>query len=57
VTSRWTTDPIFRDRAPADFIAPAAWHLSAAHEADFAEAGVIWRCGRHAALAAVRRAT
>jgi trans-aconitate methyltransferase len=48
---------ILRDRAPADFIAPASWHLSAAQQATFAEAGVIWRCGRHAALGAIRRAT
>ncbi|MGA5299943.1 class I SAM-dependent methyltransferase [Nucisporomicrobium flavum] len=44
---------VLRDRAPAEFTASAAWHAAAAGAAGFAEAGVIWRCGRHAALAAV----
>jgi hypothetical protein len=44
---------VLRDRAPAEFTASAAWHIAAAREAGFTEAGVIWRCGRHAALAAV----
>ncbi|WP_306214632.1 class I SAM-dependent methyltransferase [Actinoplanes sp. RD1] len=44
----------FRDKSPAEFVASAGWHAAAARRAGFAEAGVVWRCGRHAALAAVR---
>ena len=44
---------MFRDRPPAEFTAPASWHLAAASAAGFAEAGILWRCGRHAALVAV----
>jgi trans-aconitate methyltransferase len=44
---------LFGARPPAEFTAPAAWHVSAARAAGFAEAGILWRCGRHAALAAV----
>jgi SAM-dependent methyltransferase len=44
---------MFRDRPPAEFTAPASWHVTAARTAGFAEAGILWRCGRHAALAAV----
>jgi hypothetical protein len=42
-----------RDRPPAEFTAPASWHVTAARAAGFAEAGILWRCGRHAALAAL----
>ncbi|MDG4782239.1 class I SAM-dependent methyltransferase [Micromonospora sp. WMMD961] len=44
---------IFGERLPAEFTAAASWHASAAQEAGFCEAGIFWRCGRHAALAAV----
>jgi hypothetical protein len=44
---------LFGDRPPADFSAPVSWHVAAARAAGFAEAGIVWRCGRHAALAAV----
>ncbi|RKN22100.1 class I SAM-dependent methyltransferase [Micromonospora musae] len=43
----------FRERPPAEFTAPASWHVAIAREAGFGEAGILWRCGRHAALAAV----
>ncbi|XVU25293.1 class I SAM-dependent methyltransferase [Actinoplanes sp. CA-054009] len=43
---------VFRDRAPANFAGTVSWHLAAAREAGFAETGLIWRDGRHAALAA-----
>ncbi len=46
---------VFRDRQPAEFVAGPGWHAAAARDAGFAEAGVVWRCGRYAALAAVRR--
>ncbi|WP_410813832.1 class I SAM-dependent methyltransferase [Micromonospora sp. 067-2] len=38
---------------PVEFTAPASWHAAAAGEAGFGEVGTLWRCGRHAALAAV----
>jgi hypothetical protein len=44
---------IFGARPPAEFTVPASWHITAARAAGFAEAGILWRCGRHAALAAV----
>lgn len=44
---------IFRNRPPAEFTAPASWHVAAARDAGFTDAGILWRCGRHAALAAV----
>ncbi|WP_433125290.1 class I SAM-dependent methyltransferase [Micromonospora sp. CA-240977] len=44
---------IFENRLPAEFTAPGSWHAAAAREAGFDEAGILWRCGRHAALAAV----
>ena len=44
---------IFAKNPPAQFTADTAWHLDATLAAGFAEAGVLWRCGRHAALAAV----
>ncbi|MDG4811033.1 class I SAM-dependent methyltransferase [Micromonospora sp. WMMD1120] len=43
---------IFANRPPAEFTASGGWHAAAAREAGFGEAGVLWRCGRHAALAA-----
>ncbi len=51
--------PLFAERAavvrhpPAEFTAPVPWHVAAARGAGFTEAGILWRCGRHAALAAV----
>ncbi|MFG1885812.1 class I SAM-dependent methyltransferase [Micromonospora sp. NPDC049102] len=44
---------IFENRPPAEFTAPGSWHAAAAREAGFGEAGILWRCGTHAALAAV----
>jgi trans-aconitate methyltransferase len=44
---------MFGARPPAEFTASASWHVAAARAAGFAEAGILWRCGRHAALAAV----
>jgi hypothetical protein len=44
---------LFDERPPAEFTAPVSWHISAAREAGFREAGIIWRSGRHAALAAL----
>jgi 2-polyprenyl-3-methyl-5-hydroxy-6-metoxy-1,4-benzoquinol methylase len=43
----------FADRVPAEFAPPVEWHRSAARQAGFREAGVVWRWGAHAALAAV----
>ncbi len=45
---------IFRDRPTAEFTVPASWQLSATRAANFAEAGIVWRCGRHVAVAAIR---
>ena len=44
---------IFADRVPAEFTPPVDWHRDAARTAGFDEAGVVWRWGAHAALAAV----
>ncbi|BEL06635.1 hypothetical protein Q0Z83_048260 [Actinoplanes sichuanensis] len=44
---------VFADRVPAEFAPPADWHRSAALSAGFGQAGVVWRWGAHAALAAV----
>ncbi|WP_036391013.1 class I SAM-dependent methyltransferase [Micromonospora chokoriensis] len=44
---------IFDKRLPAEFTAAAPWHATAAREAGFGEVGILWRCGRHAALAAM----
>ncbi|MEO3772025.1 class I SAM-dependent methyltransferase [Micromonospora sp. B9E7] len=46
-------EAIFGTRLPAEFTAPASWHATTAREAGFDQAGILWRCGRHAALAAV----
>lgn len=43
---------LFRNRTPAEYTASASWHIGAARTAGFTEAGTLWRCGRHAALAA-----
>lgn len=43
---------ILGDRVPAEFTPPVNWHRDAARAAGFAEAGVVWRWGVHAALAA-----
>jgi trans-aconitate methyltransferase len=45
---------VLQDKASAEFVAPAAWHAAAARSAGFGDTGVIWRCDRHAALAAFR---
>jgi hypothetical protein len=39
---------------PASFIPPAGWHLAALKAAGFAEAGVAWRSGTDAIVAAIR---
>jgi trans-aconitate methyltransferase len=44
---------IFAGRAPAEFAPPADWHRAAALDAGFDQAGVVWRWGAHAALAAI----
>ncbi|MGX6608053.1 class I SAM-dependent methyltransferase [Micromonosporaceae bacterium Da 78-11] len=44
---------LFEQRPPAEFTATASWHLEAARAAGFSEAGILWRCGRHAALVAI----
>jgi SAM-dependent methyltransferase len=44
---------VLGDREPAEFTATTAWHRDAARRAGFAEAGVVWRRGRHAALVAL----
>ncbi|MEU7588153.1 class I SAM-dependent methyltransferase [Micromonospora sp. NPDC049230] len=44
---------IFENRPPAEFTAPGSWHANVARAAGFGEAGILWRCGRHAALTAV----
>jgi len=44
---------LFGERPPAEFTAPVSWHVAAAREAGFREAGIIWRSGGHAALAAI----
>jgi SAM-dependent methyltransferase len=44
---------LFGERPPAEFTAPLSWHVTAAREAGFGEAGLLWRSGRHAALAAI----
>ncbi|WFE54752.1 class I SAM-dependent methyltransferase [Micromonospora sp. WMMD1155] len=46
-------EAVFGSRPPAEFTAPVSWHTAAAREAGFGQAGILWRCGRHAALAAV----
>jgi SAM-dependent methyltransferase len=46
-------EALFAARRPAEFTPDAAWHLGAARTAGFAEAGMLWRYGRHAAVAAV----
>ncbi|SNY03846.1 class I SAM-dependent methyltransferase [Paractinoplanes atraurantiacus] len=42
---------VFRDRVPANFAGTLSWHQAAARAAGFTETGLIWRDGRHAALA------
>ncbi|MEV6345334.1 class I SAM-dependent methyltransferase [Actinoplanes sp. NPDC051851] len=49
-----TRADLFRTRPPAGFTAPASWHTTAARQAGFRESGLLWRDGRHAALAARR---
>ncbi|WP_052720029.1 class I SAM-dependent methyltransferase [Actinoplanes rectilineatus] len=45
---------VFRDRPTAEFAGGPAWHAQAARAAGFAESGLLWRDGRHAALACRR---
>ncbi len=44
---------LFGRRPPAEFTAPVSWHVAAARQAGFGEAGILWRSGRHAALVAI----
>ncbi|WP_127498917.1 class I SAM-dependent methyltransferase [Actinoplanes solisilvae] len=44
---------VFAGRVPANFAGDVGWHAAAARSAGFREAGVLWRDGRHAALAAL----
>ncbi|PWK48279.1 class I SAM-dependent methyltransferase [Actinoplanes xinjiangensis] len=44
---------VFAGRVPAEFTPPADWHRSAALRSGFEQAGVVWRWGAHAALAAI----
>ncbi|MBL7262109.1 class I SAM-dependent methyltransferase [Paractinoplanes lichenicola] len=44
---------VFRSRPPANFAGSVSWHVAAARSAGFREAGLLWRDGRHAAMAAV----
>jgi hypothetical protein len=37
-----------------EFSPPADWHITALHDAGFAEAGVVWRSGTGAIVAGVR---
>jgi hypothetical protein len=39
---------------PAEFEPPSAWHAQALRDAGFGEAGVVWRSGGGAVVAAVR---
>jgi hypothetical protein len=39
---------------PAEFDPPSSWHAQALREAGFGEAGVVWRSGGGAVVAAVR---
>jgi SAM-dependent methyltransferase len=43
---------VFRHRPPANFAGSVSWHVAAARAAGFREAGILWRDGRHAAMAA-----
>jgi len=46
---------VFSTNYPAEeFSPPAEWHIAALHDAGFAEAGVVWRSGMGAVVAAVR---
>jgi hypothetical protein len=46
---------VFETTYPAEeFSPPAAWHVTALRDAGFAEAGVVWRSGPAAVVAAVR---
>ncbi|WP_236718111.1 trans-aconitate 2-methyltransferase [Actinoplanes sp. TFC3] len=44
---------VFGQRPPAEFTAPVSWHAAALGAAGFERVGLVWRCGRHAALAAL----
>jgi hypothetical protein len=39
---------------PAEFDPPSSWHAQALRDAGFGEAGVVWRSGGGAVVAAVR---
>ena len=46
---------VFETTYPTEeFLPPAAWHVTALRDAAFAEAGVVWRSGPAAVVAAVR---
>ena len=46
---------VFATNYPTEeFSPPAGWHITALHEAGFREAGVVWRSGTGAVVAAVR---
>jgi hypothetical protein len=46
---------VFASNCPAEeFSPPAEWHIAALSEAGFVEAGVVWRSGTGAVVAAVR---
>ena len=49
---------VFETTYPTEeFSPPADWHLTALRDAGFAEAGVVWRSGQAAVIAAVRTAS
>lgn len=46
---------VFAANCPTEeFSPPAEWHIAALREAGFVEAGVVWRCGPGAVVAALR---
>jgi hypothetical protein len=46
---------VFPTNYPSEeFSPPADWHIAALRDAGFAEAGVVWRSGTGAVVAAVR---
>ena len=46
---------VFSTSYPSEeFSPPADWHITALHDAGFAEAGVVWRSGTGAIVAGVR---
>jgi len=46
---------VFETTYPTEeFSPPASWHIAALRDAGFAEAGLVWRSGSAAVIAAVR---